>query len=97
MDIYSQAVSKNVEYQLKNVSFSNILTFTLMMLVLQITTVLGIKNPGTLASHNCTKDPLPCNKVFGAAFLLIMIMLQAKFLFVRVHSFVASNILCEKI
>ena len=58
---------------------------------------LGMKNPGTLASHNCTKDPLPCNKVIGVMFSLIVIMLQAKFLFVRVHSLMVSNILCEKI
>ena len=67
------------------------------MLVLQITIILEMKNPGTLASHNCTKDPLPCNKAIGAAFSLIVIMLQAKFLSVRVHSPMVSNILCEKI
>ena len=82
---------------LKNVSFSNSLTFTLIMLVLQITIVLGMKNPGTLASHNCTENPLPCNKVIGVGFSLIVIMLQAKFLFVKIHSLVVSNILCEKI
>ena len=65
---------------LKNVSFSNTLKFALIMLVSQITIVLGMKNTGTLASHNCTEDPLPCNKVIGAAFSLIVIMLQAKFL-----------------
>ena len=32
-------VSKNVQYQLENVSFSNTLTIALIMLVLQITTV----------------------------------------------------------
>ena len=51
------------------------------------------KNPGTIVSHNCTENPLPYNKVIGVAFSLIVIMLQAKFLFVRVHSLVVSNIL----
>ena len=34
--------------------------------------------------------------LFGAAFSLIMIMLQAKFLFVRVHFPFDSIILCRK-
>ena len=82
---------------LKNVSISNTPTFTLIMLVSQMTIVLGMKNPGTLAPHNCTEDPLPCNKVIGVAFSQIVIMLQAKILFVRIHYLTASNILCEKI
>ena len=32
------------------------------------------------------------NKVNGVAFLLIVIMSQAKFLFVRIHALVISNI-----
>ena len=36
------------------------------------------------------------SKVNGAAFSLIMIMLQAKFLFVRVHLLAISNILLEE-
>ena len=55
------------------------------------------KNPGTLASCNCTEDPLPYNEVIGVAFSLVMIMLQAKFLFVRVNSPVVSNTLSRKI
>ena len=39
MGIYSQTVSKNVQYQLENVSFSNTPTFALIMLVSQITIV----------------------------------------------------------
>ena len=66
---------------LKHVSFRNTLTFTLIVLVLQITIVLGMENPGTLVSCHCTEDQLPCNKVIGAAILLIVIRLQAKFLF----------------
>ena len=58
---------------------------------------LANKNPGTLASHNCTEDLLPYNGVIGVAFSLIMIMLQAKFLFVQVHSLAVSNILSRKI
>ena len=56
-------------------------TCALIMLVSQITIVFGNENPGTLASHNCTEDPLPYNEVTGVAFSLIVIMLQAKFLF----------------
>ena len=41
------------------------------------------ETPGTLASHNCTEDPLPSNKVIGVAFALIMIMLQAKLFFCK--------------
>ena len=55
-----------------------------------------MKNSDGLASHNSTEDPLPYIKVIGVAFSLIMIMLQAKFLFIKVHSLAVSNILCEK-
>ena len=66
------------------------------MLVLQITIVFGNESPGTLASHNCTKNPSPYTEVIGVAFSLIMIVLQAKFLFERVHSLAVSNTLSEK-
>ena len=52
------------------------------------------ENPDTLTSHNCTEDYSIV--VIGAAFSLIVIMLQPKS-FVRVHSLVVSNILIEKI
>ena len=48
------------DINLKHVSFRNNHTFTLIVLVLQVTVVLGMKSPGMLASFNCTKDPLPC-------------------------------------
>ena len=87
-------MSKNVyNSSLRMFLFSNTPTFTLIVLVLQITNILGMKNPGTLASHSCTEDPLLCIKVIDAAFLLIVIMLQTKFLFVRVHHLAFSNIL----
>ena len=69
----------------------------MIMLVSQITIVFGNENPISLASHNHTEDPLPHNEVIGAAFSLIVIMLQAKFFFVRVHSLAVSNILSRKI
>ena len=39
----SQTMSKNVLYHLENASYSNTPTHTLIMLMLQITTVLGMK------------------------------------------------------
>ena len=51
------------------------------------------ENPGTLASCNYTKDLLPCIKVIGVTFSLIVTMLQTKFLLFRVHPLAFSNIL----
>ena len=76
---------------LENAFVKNILTFALIMLVSQITIVLGMKIlvllllPITLRIHHL-------NKVSGVAFSLIMIMLQTKFFFVRVHPPAISNI-----
>ena len=44
---------------LKNVSFINTLTFALIMLVLQTTVVLGMKNL-VLLLLTIAEDPLPC-------------------------------------
>ena len=59
------------------------------MLVSQITLVRN-ENPDTLASHNCTEDHSIV--IIGAAFSLIVIMLQVKSP-VRVHPPAVSNIL----
>ena len=59
-------------------SFSDILTFALIVLVSQITICEGMKNPDTLASCNGTEDHSLV--VIGVAFSLIMIILQTKFL-----------------
>ena len=40
-------------------SFSNTATLALIVLMPQITIVFRNENSDTLASHNCTKDPLP--------------------------------------
>ena len=65
----------------------------LIMLMLQITIGFRNENPDTFASCNCIKDPLPYIKVVGVAFSLIVIMLQAKFLYVRVHPLAVLDIL----
>ena len=80
-------VSNNVQYQLENISFSNTLTFTLIVLVCR-SLLLSNKNPDILASCNCTEDhPI---FVIGVAFSLIVIMLQTKSL-VRVHLLVVAK------
>ena len=61
-----------------------------------VTIVFRNENPDALASHNCTEDALSYVKVIGVAFSLIVIMLQAKFLFVRVHPLAFSKF-CKRI
>ena len=86
--------SKNVQYQLENVSFSNMLTFTLIVLVSQTTNVKEWKSWFSCfwQLHWGSISIV----VIGVAFSLIVIMLQTK-CFVTAHSLVVSNILIEKI
>ena len=69
-------VSKNVLNYLENAFYSNISTHSDCTDVGDYSCIRN-ENPGTLASHNCTEDSLPCKKDKGVAFSLLMIMLQA--------------------
>ena len=73
-----------------NVSFSNTPTFALIVLVLQITIVMEWKS-----WHSCflqLHQGSIANKVIWCGISLLVILLQTKSLFVRVHSPVISNI-----
>ena len=87
-------VSKMFNIGLENVFFSNTPTLTVIMLMPQNTIVFEIKIPIVLLLA-ITLSINYLNKVNGAAFSLIMIMLRAKFLFVRMHPLAISNILSK--
>ena len=68
--------SKNVLYHLENTSYSNTPNTHTDHTDVADCHYIRNENPGTLASHNCTKDLLLCKKDKVVAFSLLMIMLQ---------------------